>query len=118
MIEIREDQMQMFAEMDRTAFVRRAAAYLRATHGDALPLPEEAELEELIRRQSLAARGYGLQAEAEVLQFIEIGLAFGEDFHCSRKYAAAEEILRSKQDGARKIRALLAAAEAGFGTEA
>ncbi|HEV7403997.1 MAG TPA: hypothetical protein VGO11_13750 [Chthoniobacteraceae bacterium] len=114
MIEIRPDQMEIFEERSRASFVRRAAAYLREAHEAALSAIDEPALEALIHRQSAVAQGYGLSSELAVMQFIEIGLAFGEDFHGARKYPRAEEILGSRRDGAAKIRELLQAAERGF----
>lgn len=114
MITIRPDQMQMFAERRRTTFTQRVAAYLREHTPEAKDLPPP-ELTVLIQRQTAAAALYDIKTEAAVVQFIEIGLTFGEEFHSTGEFPAAERILASELDGPLKMQELLALAKKGLG---
>ncbi|HEY3897613.1 MAG TPA: hypothetical protein VGM54_03315 [Chthoniobacter sp.] len=114
MIEIRADQMSLFAARERETFVRRVMTYLRTQHEERLREFDDAQLQALVGRQISAAATYGIGAEADVVLFIEMSLAFGNDFHCSWRYPAAERILNSSGDGTSKMQALLTAAQSGF----
>jgi len=114
MIEIRPDQMEVFATLAQASFVRRATAYLREAHGEALRGITAPELTDRIQRQMGIAAGYEVSGEADVMQFVEVSLVFGDDFHCSSRYPAAERVLATKADGATKMRHLLAAAQTEF----
>lgn len=114
MIEIRPDQIQMFLDRVRTTFAARTAAYLKANRRDWVKGLNASALEALIRRQIAAADRYGIQMEAAVVQFVEIGLAFGEDFHSSGRYPEAERILLQGVDAAVKMQELQSAAAQGF----
>lgn len=114
MIEIRPDQMAVFESRDRAAFTGRALAYLREAHRAALRDLADEELRAKIERHTASARSYGITAEAGVVQFIEIALAFGDDFHSSWRYPAAERILTSSRNEAEKIRELVSAARQEF----
>ncbi len=114
MLEIRPDQMQMFLDRARRTFQDRVLTYLRTTHKDQTsPMPDD-ELSALTQRLTTAAATYGIQTEAPVVQFIEIGLVFGEDFHNSGQFPAAESILTGEGDGTSKMQALREAAGKGF----
>jgi len=106
--------MQMFAERRRSSFVRRVADFLRDNDPEAAEMPP-AEIEALVQRQTAAAASYDINTEAAVVQFIEIGLVFGEEFHSSGEFPAAEQILASELDGTLKMQELLALAETGMG---
>lgn len=114
MIEIRPDQMAVFAARDLAAFTERAFTYLREAHRAALREMSDDELRARIARQTACARNYGINAEAGVVQFIEIALAFGEDFHGSWRYPAAERILASSCHEVDKMRDLVSAARRNF----
>jgi hypothetical protein len=116
MIEIRPDQMEVFDSRQAEAFLQRALAFLRETHGNSLREMTNEELRERLPRQIATAASYGIRTEAAVMQFIEISLAFGDDFHSSPDCPLAERILSAKTDGAVKVSELLAAAESGFST--
>ena len=114
MITIRPDQMQLFAERRRNTFNARVASYLRETAPETKALPP-AELTALIQRQTAAATMYGIITEAAVVQFIEVGLKLGEEFHATGEYPAVDRLLASDLDGNLKIQELLALAEMGTG---
>lgn len=114
MIDIRPDQLQMFLEKARKTFVGRVVAYLKANHAEWAQTLQPAELDAVIRRQVAAAEGYGLTSEVAVVQFIEIGFAFGEDFHSSGKYPEAERILLQDVDSGVKVQQLRDAATRGL----
>lgn len=114
MIEIRPDQMQMFLEHVRSTFVTRVAAYLRAHRAEWVRELGKSELEALIRRQVVVAEGYGIATEVPVVQFIEVGLAYGEEFYSSGQYPEAEAILSQDIDGQIKGLQLQEAARNGF----
>jgi hypothetical protein len=114
MIDIRPDQIQLFLEKVRKTFAGRVATFLKANHGDALATLPADSLEGMIRRQIAAAEGYGLVTEAAVVEFIEIGLAFGEDFHSSGKFPEAERVLTQELDPPVKIQQLREAAGRKF----
>lgn len=114
MIEIRPDQMQMFLEYVRSTFVTRVAAYLRAQHRAWVQALENKDLHDLIRRQVQAAEGYGIATEVPVVQFIEMGLAYGEDFHSSGQYPEVERILTQDLDGMQKSQQLQELVKSGL----
>ena len=114
MLEIRPDQMQMFLDRARRTFQDRLLTYLRSTHKDRTGTMEDDALQALIQRLTAAAATYGILTEAPVVQFIELALVFGEDFHDSGQYPAAERILTGEGDGAAKMQALREAAAQGF----
>ena len=114
MIEIRPDQMQMFLEQVRSTFVSRVAAYLRAHHRSWVQEMDNTDLQSLVRRQIAAAETYGITTEVPVVQFIEIGLAYGEQFHASGQYPEAERILTQDVDGLVKMQQLKELAEHGL----
>lgn len=114
MIDIRPDQIQMFLEKVRSTFVGRVTAYLKANHRQWVDAMQPQDLEALIRRQVSAAEGYGITTESSVVQFIETGLAYGEDFHSSGKYPEAERILLQNVEGTLKAQQLVAAAKQGL----
>jgi hypothetical protein len=114
MIQIRPDQMQMFLDQVRNTFVSRTAAYLRAHHRDWVQEMDNKELQALIRRQISAAEGYGITTEVPVVQFIEVGLAYGEAFHSSGQYPEAERILTQDIDGTLKMQQLQELARNGL----
>lgn len=114
MIDIRPDQIQMFLEKVRTTFAGRVASYLKSVHREWVQKLSEQELYSLIRRQISAAEQYGITTEAAVVQFIETGLAYGEDFHSSGQYPEAERILTQEADGVVKAQELVAAARQGL----
>ncbi len=110
MLEIRQDQVQMFLDHAREGFAGRVVSYLqmhRAQH-----VPQEAAA--FVKRQITAAEGYNIRTEAAVVKFCELAAVFGEDFHTSGKYPGAERILTQETDGAVKIEELCEAAERGF----
>lgn len=114
MIEIRPDQMQMFLEHVRSTFVTRVAVYLKAHRREWVQELGKSELEALIRRQVVVAEGYGITTEVPVVQFIEVGLAYGEEFHSSGQYPEAERILTQEIDGQLKGQQLQEAARQAF----
>jgi hypothetical protein len=115
MITIRPDQMHVFGELDRSTFLRRVVAYLRRMHGDTLAhLPDEA-LRASAESQVRSALAYGISTEAPVVQFVELGLCYGADFHSSLEFPEAEPILMSRADPVSKARDLTAAAQASRG---
>jgi hypothetical protein len=110
MLEIRQDQVQMFLDHARENFVMRVASWLklhRADHVKDDPAP-------MVRRQIAAAEGYNIRTEAAVVKFTELCAVFGEDFHDSGRYPLAERILTQQADGAVKIEELCEAAERDF----
>ncbi|HWB06989.1 MAG TPA: hypothetical protein VG796_28455 [Verrucomicrobiales bacterium] len=110
MLEIRQDQMQMFVDNARNGFVARVVSYLklhRAEHA-------KEDVAAMVRRQITAAEGYGIRSEAAVVKFTELCAVFGEDFHDSGKYPEVERILSQQADGAVKIEELCDAAERDF----
>jgi hypothetical protein len=110
MLEIRQDQMQLFLDHARNGFVGRVVAYLklhRAEHA-------QGDVAAMVRRQIAAAEGYGIRSEAAVVKFTELCAVFGEDFHESGKYPEVERILAQQTDGAVKIEELCEAAERDF----
>jgi hypothetical protein len=93
MIEVRPDQMQVFHEKVRAAYVMRVCGYLREKRRDWVsPMTDEA-LDNLIRRQVVAAESFGIASEAVVVRFIEVGFPLGHDFYSSGRYPQAERIL-------------------------
>ena len=114
MIEIRPDQMQMFLEHVRSTFVSRVAGYLKNHRREWVQELGKSELEALIRRQVIVAEGYGITTEVPVVQFVEVGLAYGEEFHSSGQYPEAERILTQEIDGQLKGLQLQEAARLGF----
>lgn len=109
--------MQMFLEQVRSTFVSRVAAYLRAHHRGWVQDMGNSELNALVRRQISAAENYGITTEAPVVQFIEVGLAYGEQFHCSGQYPDAEQILTQDLDGIVKVQRLVGLAAKGLNAE-
>lgn len=114
MIEIRPDQMQMFLDQVRSTFVSRVASYLKAHHREWVQEMDTKELQSLVRRQISAAEGYGITTEVPVVQFVEVGLAYGEQFHSSGQYPEAERILTQDIDGTLKMQQLQELARHGL----
>lgn len=110
MLEIRQDQMQMFLDHAREAFVGRVVKYLKQHRAEHV----KNDVTAMVRRQIAAAEGYGIRTEAAVVKFTELCAVFGEDFHDSGKYPEAERILTQQADGAVKIEELCQAAERDF----
>ena len=110
MLEIRQDQMQMFLDHARENFVTRVVAYLKQHRAEHVKEDPAA----MVRRQIAAAEGYGIRTEAAVVKFTELCAVFGEDFHDSGKYPEVERILTQQADGAVKIEELCEAAERDF----
>ncbi len=104
MIEVRPDQLQVFQDRVRGAYVKRVRKYLREKRADWVrPLPD-GEVDALVRRQVLAAESFGIASETGVVRFIEVGLVLGEDFFSSGKHPEAERaLLMSKLDPEAKI---------------
>lgn len=93
MIEIRLDQVQVFHEKVRAAYVKRVRSYLLKKRAEWVSSLAEEALDSLIRRQVIAAESFGIISETGAVRFIEVGLALGDDFYSSGKYPAAERIL-------------------------
>jgi len=110
MLEIRQDQMQMFLARARESFVSRVVGYLKQHRAEHV----KEDLAGMVRRQIAAAEGYGIRTEAAVVKFTELCAVFGEDFHDSGKYPEVERILTQQTDGAVKIEELCEAAERDF----
>lgn len=110
MLEIRQDQMQMFLDHARETFVGRVVSYLKQHRADHV----KDDVAAMVRRQIAAAEGYGIRTESAVVKFTELCAVFGEDFHDSGKYPAVERILTQQADGAVKIEELCEAAERDF----
>jgi hypothetical protein len=114
MLEIRQDQMQMFQDNARNKFVGRVVSYLRLHRAE----HAQGDVPAMVHRQISAANGYGICSEAAVVKFIELCAVFGEDFHDSGKYPEVERILGQQTDGAVKIEELCEAAERDFAVAA
>lgn len=94
MIEVRPDQIQVFQDKVRAAYVKRVRGYLREKRRESVAGLNDEELDALVRRQVIAAESFGIASETGVVRFIEVGLALGgEDFHSSGKHPAAERVL-------------------------
>lgn len=114
MLQIRPDQMQVFLDYVRESFVARVVQYLRSAQAAAVAAMADEDLRAFVRRQIDAAEGYGITSEAPVVKFIEIALAFGEDFHRSGQWPEAERILTEQTDPLTRIEALCEAARRNF----
>ena len=110
MLEIRQDQVQMFLDHAREGFAGRVVSYLRQHRAE--HVPENAM--EFVKSQVAAAEGYNIRTEAAVVKFCELAAVFGAEFHSSGKFPEAERILTQEVDGAVKIEELCEAAERGF----
>lgn len=107
MIEVRPDQMQIFHEKVRGAYVQRVCAYLRKKRRDWVSALDDAALDGLVRRQVIASESFGIASEAGAVRFIEIGLALGEDFYSSGAHPEAERVLlQAKLDADKKLQQL------------
>lgn len=93
MIEVRPDQLQVFQEKVRAAYVRRVRGYLREKRSTWVTGLSDPELDALVRRQVIAAESFGIGTETGAVRFIEVGLALGEDFYSSGKQPVAERVL-------------------------
>lgn len=93
MIEVRQDQMQVFQEKVRASYVKRVRGYLREKRREWVASLDDMGLDALIRGQVIAAESFGIATEAGVVRFIEVGLALGEDFFASGKFPEAERVL-------------------------
>lgn len=93
MIDIRPDQMQIFHEKVRAAYVQRVCSYLRQKRAVWVAGHDDAALDALVRRQIIAAESFGIASETGAVRFIEIGLVLGEDFYSSGSHPEAERIL-------------------------
>jgi hypothetical protein len=93
MIEVRQDQMQVFQEKVRASFVRRVRSYLREKRREWVASLDDKGLDALIRSQVIAAESFGIATETGVVRFIEVGLALGEDFSTSGRFPEAERVL-------------------------
>lgn len=69
---------------------------------------------EFVGRQIANAENYGVTTEAPVAKFIEMAMAYGEDFHNSGAYPEAERILLEEVDDLTKVEMLFASALRGF----
>ncbi len=106
MLDIRPDQMQMFADRAKRTFQDRVLTYLKTQHGERLQDLDDKQATERIRQLSAAAEKYGINTEAPVVQFIELALVYGDDFHDCGQYPQAESILNGAADGPAKMAAL------------
>lgn len=93
MIEIRPDQMQVFQDKVRAAYVKRVRVYLRSVRREWVAKQSDASLDALVRRQVIAAESFGVSTETGIVRFIEVGLALGEDFYRSGQHPEAERVL-------------------------
>lgn len=94
MIEVRPDQIQVFQDKVRAAYVRRVRGYLREKRRESVASLNDEGLDALVRRQVIAAESFGIASETGVVRFIEVGLALGgEDFYSSGRHPAAERVL-------------------------
>jgi hypothetical protein len=93
MIEIRLDQLQVFHEKVRAAYVKRVCSYLRKKRREWVRTFANDALEASVRRQVIAAESFGIASETGVVRFIEVGLVLGEDFYSSGRYPEAERVL-------------------------
>lgn len=114
MLELRSDQMQVFVDYVRTSFVVRMVKYIRENHHEVVAAEPEGELRAFVERQIANAENYGVTAEAQVAKFIEMAMAYGEDFHNSGAYPEAERILLEEVDDLTKVEMLFASALRGF----
>ncbi len=104
MIEIRPDQLQIFQDRVRGAYVKRVRKYLREKRTEWVHPLTDCEIDNLVRRQVIAAESFGIASETGVVRFIEVGLILGEDFFSSGKYPEIERtLLISKLDPEEKI---------------
>ena len=100
----------MFLDNARENFVKRVVDYLKLRRAEHVKDDPAA----MVRRQIIAAEGYGIRTEAAVVKFTELCAVFGEDFHDSGRYPEVERILAQQTDGAVKIEELCASAERDF----
>jgi hypothetical protein len=96
MLEIRQEQMQMFLDRARDGFIGRVVNYLklhRAEHA-------QGDVASMVRRQITAAEGYGIRSEAAVVKFTELCAVFGRTFTTqasSRKWSASSDSKRMER---------------------
>lgn len=99
---IRPEQMRELDKSMNGAFETRALAHLRQTFPQFAASMGHQRLLELIRRGTIAACGFGVKIETDVLRYLEFEVLYGTGF--DTKFDAAQRILlREDIDGTRKM---------------
>jgi len=104
MLQIRKQQMAVFAKVMRQRFEDRMVAHLRRKfHADFAESPEP-ELRSLVKTAIEKAATYDVVTEDDVQRYLERMARYGAGFDKDRAFSWAGEILRTKEiDGTEKM---------------
>ena len=92
---IRNEQLKALGRNRRSSFIERAADHLERFFPH---LPESGDrklLADRVRRGIEEAASYGLTSERDLIRWLNVGAALGEDFAGDPKYPWARRILES-----------------------
>jgi len=106
MMTVRNAQMKVLAVAARQVFERRASDHLASFFPD---LPECADRRQLlarVRRGVEEARLYGIESERDLLRWLNVAAALGEDFAENPRYPWAARVLSSPLSPSSKMERL------------
>lgn len=91
MLKIRQEQMDVLAQIPRQEFLRKMLVYMNDHFPDECEQIGAASLEKFIQEGIAKAEGYGIESLADVAQFLALQGMFGVEF--DRQHGWAREIL-------------------------
>jgi len=95
MLTIRNAQMQVLAKPAHRIFEQRAADHLARSFPHLPESGDQRQLRARVRRGMEEASLYGIESERDLLRWLNVGAALGEDFAANPRYPWAARILSS-----------------------
>ncbi len=96
---IRDEQKDAFQAADCGRFQEACIGHLRETYPDETEGKSNGEMENLVHDGVGGAARYGIRRESDVLRFIEVRLALGDEFETEEGGEWAAEILNNESMG-------------------
>ena len=107
MLQIRQEQWDAFAEAGKQAYIERAWLRLNRVNPELCDELGEDAIRLKLRTGLDRAEHYGITKEADINQYIDLMIEWGDDFDVSPETPWASEVLNWKDaDGSTKVRAL------------
>ena|SRR5258708_34944596 len=98
MLQLRREHMNAFSEVAQDNFEQRAIAHFREFFSAQTRDLTDEDLRVQLRAGTARAAQWDLISEQGVMQFVDTGLLFGEDFDCKPELVWAREILEDEEE--------------------
>jgi hypothetical protein len=114
-MQIRYDQMKALLSASRARFNRTAAVYLRTQHAGHPVIQNDSSVAEFVDQGVKQAAKFGITREVDVIRFLEVLLAIGEDFESSVCYIWVADYLREDMRAEARLDAVIMRLHFGIG---